>query len=99
METYQEPSRDVPVVSHCDVLVAGGGPAGIAAAIAAADGGARVTILENHGQLGGIWTSGLLAWILDAANKPGVMKLILDRMHEMGARSPLNTVGSFSCDP
>jgi len=99
METYQEPSRELRVVSHCDVLVAGGGPAGIAAAIAAADGGARVTILETHGQLGGIWTSGLLAWILDADNKPGVMRLILDRMHELGARSPLNTRGSFSCDP
>ena len=34
--------------AHCDVLVVGGGPAGLAAARAAAAGGARVILTEMH---------------------------------------------------
>jgi ribulose 1,5-bisphosphate synthetase/thiazole synthase len=44
---------------HCDVLVAGGGPAGIAAAIAAARAGAAVTLLEEKPFVGGNATLGL----------------------------------------
>jgi len=39
--------------AHPDVLVAGGGPAGMAAAIAAADAGAKVILAEEEHQLGG----------------------------------------------
>ena len=38
----REPSRDIPVVANYDVLVAGGGPSGVAAAICAAREGAAV---------------------------------------------------------
>ena len=38
---------------HCDILVIGGGTAGISAARAAAEGGARVTLVEEHADLGG----------------------------------------------
>lgn len=44
---------DVPVVAECDVLVVGGGSAGAAAAIAAADMGADVVLIEKYGFLGG----------------------------------------------
>jgi len=72
-QTHREAARDVPIVQHTDVLVAGGGPAGVAAALAAARSGASVILLECHGQLGGVWTTGLLSWVLDAGNKGGVM--------------------------
>ena len=38
---------------HCDVLVAGGGPAGIAAALAAGESGARVVLVDEQAALGG----------------------------------------------
>lgn len=75
--TYIEPSGRVPIVAQADVVVCGGGPAGVAAAVAAARAGARTRLFEAHGCLGGIWTSGLLSYILDSGNKPGIMREIL----------------------
>jgi len=63
--TYREPARDVPIVEHADVVVCGAGPAGVAAAIAAARSGTKTRLLEVNGCLGGVWTAGLLCWILD----------------------------------
>ena len=87
---FAEPAREVPVVEHADVVVAGGGPAGIAAAIAAARSGARTCLIETHGCLGGIWTAGLLCWILDMHNKTGVMQEIIARLDSAGARNQSN---------
>lgn len=53
-EKITEPSRQTPVLALTDVLVVGGGPAGISAAIGAADAGAAVIIAERYGFLGGI---------------------------------------------
>lgn len=61
--TYVEPSRAIPIYQRCDVLVVGGGPAGTAAAIAAAREGASVTLLERYNHLGGLSTGGLVIWI------------------------------------
>ena len=49
-----EPAREIPVVAKCDVLVAGGGPAGFAASLSAARQGANVIVLEKGGFLGGL---------------------------------------------
>lgn len=46
-------SYDVPVARECDVLVVGGGSAGASAAVAAAERGASVTLVERYGFLGG----------------------------------------------
>ncbi|MGG5820336.1 FAD-dependent oxidoreductase [Falsiroseomonas sp. HW251] len=61
--TVPEPARDVPVHAVADVLVVGGGPAGWAAAVAAARRGARSILLERHNHLGGLSTGGLVCWI------------------------------------
>ena len=58
-----EPARRVPLFRDCDVLVAGGGPAGTAAAIAAARAGADVVLIERYNHLGGLSTGGLVIWI------------------------------------
>ena len=46
---------------HTDVLVLGSGPSGFAAAYSAAKNGARVTLVEQCGEIGGISTSGLMS--------------------------------------
>ena len=48
-----DPDRYAGRFAHCDVMVAGGGPAGLAAALAAGRAGARVIIADEHGELGG----------------------------------------------
>jgi len=53
------PTRQVPVSGHADVLVVGGGPAGVAAAIGAARAGAKVLVLEQAGFCGGVSTRNL----------------------------------------
>lgn len=63
MLTYHEPAREIPIVRDVDVLVVGGGPSGLAAAIAAARTGARTTLIERFGYLGGTATASLMACI------------------------------------
>lgn len=86
-QTLTEAAREVPVIEQADVIVAGSGPAGVAAALASARSGARTTLLEVNGCLGGVWTSGLLTWVIDAHNKPGIMREIMDKLDARGARS------------
>jgi glycine/D-amino acid oxidase-like deaminating enzyme len=86
---YLENAREVPVVEGGDVVVCGGGPAGFAAAVAAARAGARTTLLEVHGCLGGVWTAGALAYIIDAG-KPGIMDELIDRLDARSARAGLS---------
>jgi hypothetical protein len=65
-----------------DVVVCGAGPAGVAAAVAAARTGSRVLLVEPQNALGGVWTSGLLSLILDGQNKPGILCEIRERLRE-----------------
>ena len=51
--TEADPDRYANRYAHCDVLVVGGGPAGLAAALAAAERGARVMLCDEQAQLGG----------------------------------------------
>jgi len=76
--------RDVPLAGIYDVIVCGGGPAGTAAAVRAAEAGSRTLLLEAHGCLGGIWTSGGLAWMIDWRNKPGFMRELTDELKQRG---------------
>jgi hypothetical protein len=87
MATFSEPERDIPVVEETDVVVCGAGPAGVCAAIAAARTGARTRLIELHGCLGGVWTAGALSWIIDSADKPGIMAEITGELERRGARA------------
>ena len=76
-----------------DVLVAGGGPAGLAAAAAAARQGAATMLVERYGFLGGMATAGLvnpfMAWHI--GGEPlvgGIFQEMLDRMAAAGGRPP-----------
>ncbi|MGK5113718.1 MULTISPECIES: FAD-dependent oxidoreductase [unclassified Geodermatophilus] len=61
MTTVHEPARDTPVYGEFDVVVVGGGPAGIMAATAAARTGRSTILLERYGFLGGAGTMGGLS--------------------------------------
>jgi hypothetical protein len=61
--TVREPAREIPVADEADVVIIGGGPAGIAAAVAAARLGVSVLLVERSGYLGGAASGSLvLVW-------------------------------------
>ncbi|MGY1631394.1 FAD-dependent oxidoreductase [Geodermatophilus sp. SYSU D01186] len=61
MSTVHEPARETPVHGEFDVVVIGGGPAGLMAAAAAARAGRSTILLERYGFLGGAGTMGGLS--------------------------------------
>jgi hypothetical protein len=87
--TVQEPAREAPVVAHSDVVVVGGGPAGIAAAVAVARNGAAVTLLERYPYLGGLASGGMVLVLDDMHNDlevsvRGLATEIIERMERWG---------------
>ncbi len=88
MEYIEKLSRRVPVAANADVIVAGGGPAGVCAAIAAARNGADTVLLESSGCLGGTWTSGCLGWIIDSIGKNGLLAEIIAELKRLGYVTP-----------
>lgn len=98
-DSIDEPKRTVSVAGSYDVIVSGAGPAGVSAAIEAGRNGAKTLLIEAHGCLGGVWTSGLLTWILDQSNKPGLMREIESKLVERGGVSrSIDTGGTLSFD-
>ncbi|MCP3460966.1 FAD-dependent oxidoreductase [Bradyrhizobium sp. CCGUVB23] len=56
-KSIQEPARQVPLYGEYEVVVLGGGPAGIVAAASAARAGRRTLLIERYGFLGGMGTA------------------------------------------
>lgn len=84
-KSFYEPAMTLPMLKDADVIVCGAGPAGISAAIVAARAGARVRLFEWRGCLGGVWTAGLLGYLLDF-DKPGFARELTRKLDERGAR-------------
>ena len=61
-------TKQLPGAEHYDVIVAGGGPAGIGAGLAASGAGLKTLLLERGGCLGGMATAGALPFILGTFN-------------------------------
>lgn len=75
--------QEIPVIDVGDVLVVGGGPGGIAAAISAARYGARTTLVERFGFLGGNLTAGLVGPCMTSYSLDGETQLIRGVFEEM----------------
>ncbi len=86
VRTWRQPAREIPVMRAVDVIVAGGGTAGLGAAVAAARHGAQTLLIERDGCLGGAATSGLVALFGSAsAFAHGIGKEVVDRLIANGA--------------
>jgi len=80
-----EAPRRTPIAADVDVLVVGGGPTGVGAALAAAREGARTLLIERHGMLGGVWTAGLLNPFFDFQRKGWIVAELIERLNKAHA--------------
>src|SRR5207253_11026079 len=85
----EDGARAPPVVAETAVLVVGGGPAGVCAAIAAARSGARVVLTERYPHLGGLASGGQVIVLDDMADLHektvgGLSDEIVDRLDALG---------------
>ncbi len=88
---------EVPVRNRTEVLVVGAGPAGFGAAISAARAGAKVTLVEQGGKLGGMWTLGLLSPFFDNWNKEGLNLELREALTASGAWGGLGNISFDQC--
>jgi len=98
-----EPAREIDVIHKTDVLVVGSGPAGLAAALAAARCGVEVALVERFGCFGGnLTTVGVegLAWYRHAqtVEANGIGREYEERSKEMGAAVPESQSLSYEID-
>ncbi len=92
MITY---TKSVESFGHYDVVVIGGGPAGVSAAIEASRNGAKVLLIEGSGMLGGMATTSLVGPFMTCyngnADRPlvgGVFREIIDELKKVDAVIP-----------
>ncbi len=91
LRCIEEPARATPVKAETQVLVIGGGSAGVSAAVAAARQGAEVILVERLGYLGGLATGGMIILLLtldDGRGRQvvgGLCQEVTERLHQRGA--------------
>ena len=103
MRYIVEPSREVPVIAQADVLVVGGGPAGLAAAIASARAGAKTMLVERYGCFGGVLTQvgvEAIAWYRHGGTieAGGLLKEFEEAALKAGAATPECQSDSYAID-
>ncbi len=101
-----EERQQIPVYAEADVLVVGGGPAGLCAAVSAARGGAKVVLMERYGYLGGMATGGyvlLLDCLCDGKGNvviKGLVEELIERLRKVDGiiEQPKECWGSDNMD-
>src|SRR5258706_7544241 len=87
-EYVTEPGGRVPVAATSDLVVVGGGPAGIAAAVAGARNGLSVALIERYPYLGGLASGGMVLVLDDMCNGAeisvrGICAELIDRLERL----------------
>jgi hypothetical protein len=91
VKTIKERARETRVAREADVVVVGGGPGGIGAAVSAARNGADTVLIERYGHLGGMGTGGLVTIIPQLSDIWGKQQIVgltqewVDRLDARGA--------------
>lgn len=86
-------TRSIPIEDGYDLLIAGGGPSGMAAALSAARLGGKVLLIEGTGCLGGMATSGLVSAFPRIGDGKdlmagGILWEVIEKMRERGHLGP-----------
>jgi ribulose 1,5-bisphosphate synthetase/thiazole synthase len=94
MKTIFEEGKEVPIIHSSDVVVLGGGPAGISAAVSAARMGVDVTLIERYGYFGGQATGGLVIFLCGLTDGKkqiirGFCQEVINELQAMNAASDL----------
>ena len=77
--------KELPISAEVDVVVAGAGSAGVAAAVAAARMGMKTLVIEQFGSVGGMATNGLVGPFMTSFDIPGNKQIIVGMFEEMVA--------------
>lgn len=94
MQTYHENAKELPIAGEYDVIVAGSGPAGTAAAVMAGRMGAKVLIIEWNNAIGGISTSGMMSHWTGSVTSP-LYTEILQRSADMNEGEQKGKIQQF----
>ena len=89
---YIEYKKDIPHKGHYDVIIIGGGPSGVCAAIESARAGKKTLLVEAYGMLGGMATTSLVSPLMtvydrdgDELTVGGIYREIVNRLKEFSA--------------
>lgn len=90
MKSFVKEKIETPILEEYDVIVSGGGPAGLAAAISSSRLGAKTLLIEKNGWLGGMATSGLVhpfmpSYAGDTPINKGIFWEIINRLQQLDA--------------
>jgi hypothetical protein len=91
-------TREYILGGKYEVIVCGGGPSGVAAAISCARKGRKTLLIEQGGCLGGFWTQGLLTWLIDTFNKGALWDEVMDRLEKNADGKKMPHMSRFTAD-